>query len=236
MLLARNFLTTYTPDGEIVPVKSIKKIVMRYLQGWFCFDALCLLPITLVFLHYETWIKYFYLIKSLRILKGIESLNPTQLMQPIHQFFNWNLDRKVKADPSLQHDINKDHNNIEERLKIHFILKILKLIILIFNLSFFVGHFWYIYCEIGSEIDRLYNPHHDEDAGLFNVEHFLKFFKLDTFKDNYHVSVTVMYYAFTSMSTVGFGDYHPRSDYERVLVAFILLFGVTIFSYIMGTF
>ena len=45
-----------------------------------------------------------------------------------------------------------------------------------------------------------------------------------------------MYYAFTSLSTVGFGDYHPRSDEERVLCAFILLFGVAIFSYIMGNF
>lgn len=45
-----------------------------------------------------------------------------------------------------------------------------------------------------------------------------------------------MYYAFTSMSTVGFGDYHPRSDPERILCAFILLFGVTMFSYIIGIF
>ena len=45
-----------------------------------------------------------------------------------------------------------------------------------------------------------------------------------------------MYFAFTSLSTVGFGDYHPRSDEERVLCAFILLFGVAIFSYIMGNF
>jgi hypothetical protein len=35
---------------------------------------------------------------------------------------------------------------------------------------------------------------------------------------------------------VGFGDYHPRSNYERFLTAFILLFGVAIFSYIMGIF
>lgn len=45
-----------------------------------------------------------------------------------------------------------------------------------------------------------------------------------------------VYYAFTSLSTVGFGDYHPRSDYERLFIAFALLFGVAIFSYIMGKF
>lgn len=46
----------------------------------------------------------------------------------------------------------------------------------------------------------------------------------------------MVYYAFTSLSTVGFGDYNPRSDFERVLCAMILLFGVAIFSYIMGNF
>jgi amino acid permease len=46
----------------------------------------------------------------------------------------------------------------------------------------------------------------------------------------------VMYFSFTSLSTVGFGDYEPVSDAERLVGAFVLLFGVAIFSYIMGIF
>ena len=48
--------------------------------------------------------------------------------------------------------------------------------------------------------------------------------------------VIVIYWAFTSLSTVGFGDFAPISDTERVVGAFILLLGVAIFSYIMGNF
>lgn len=48
--------------------------------------------------------------------------------------------------------------------------------------------------------------------------------------------VMLTYFAFTTLSTVGFGDYHPRSDLERFFCAFILLFGVACFSLIMGTF
>ena len=48
--------------------------------------------------------------------------------------------------------------------------------------------------------------------------------------------ITVTYFAFTTLSTVGFGDYHPRSDKERAYCAFILLFGVAIFSLVMGKF
>ena len=45
-----------------------------------------------------------------------------------------------------------------------------------------------------------------------------------------------MYFTFTSLSTVGFGDYNPKSNFERLITAFFLLFGVAIFSYIMGEF
>lgn len=48
--------------------------------------------------------------------------------------------------------------------------------------------------------------------------------------------IIFVYFSFTSLTTVGFGDYHPRSDFERVYIAFSLLFGVAIFSYIMGEF
>ena len=44
-------------------------------------------------------------------------------------------------------------------------------------------------------------------------------------------SLTASYFAFTTLSTVGFGDYYPVSDIERFCGAFVLLFGVATFSY-----
>jgi len=55
-------------------------------------------------------------------------------------------------------------------------------------------------------------------------------------KNAYEKAIAMTYYAFTSLSTVGFGDMRPFNDAERALVAFILLFGVAIFSYVMGNF
>ena len=46
----------------------------------------------------------------------------------------------------------------------------------------------------------------------------------------------LMYFAFTTLSTVGFGDFYPQSDSERLFACVILVFGVAIFSYIMGNF
>lgn len=42
-----------------------------------------------------------------------------------------------------------------------------------------------------------------------------------------------MYFMMTSLSTVGFGDYYPKNDAERIFISFILLAGVTVFSFIM---
>ena len=49
-------------------------------------------------------------------------------------------------------------------------------------------------------------------------------------------TILVVYFSFTSLSTVGFGDFTPRSDAERLICAFMLLLGVAIFSIIMGDF
>ena len=49
-------------------------------------------------------------------------------------------------------------------------------------------------------------------------------------------SLSMMYWAFTTLSTVGLGDYYPMSNYERGLSSVGFLMGVAVFSYIMGNF
>jgi len=49
-------------------------------------------------------------------------------------------------------------------------------------------------------------------------------------------AIIMTYWAFTTLSTVGLGDFHPRSNAERVLCAVILLVGSTMFSQIMRNF
>jgi voltage-gated potassium channel len=47
-------------------------------------------------------------------------------------------------------------------------------------------------------------------------------------------TIASFYFTFTTLSTVGFGDYYPRNNIERLMGSFVLLGGVAIFSYIMG--
>lgn len=42
--------------------------------------------------------------------------------------------------------------------------------------------------------------------------------------------MVAIYFAFTTLSTVGFGDFHPKTDFERVFCVFMLIIGLNIFS------
>ena len=52
--------------------------------------------------------------------------------------------------------------------------------------------------------------------------------------DEINQIVAVMYFAFTTMSTVGFGDFHPTNSYERVLGVLIFMFGNAAFTLVIG--
>jgi len=47
-------------------------------------------------------------------------------------------------------------------------------------------------------------------------------------ENNIRAAIAVSYWGFTTLTTIGLGDYHPRSDYERLLCAVIFLVGVSI--------
>jgi len=149
----------------------------------------------------------------------------------------------IENDKELAEDTTQDNNNIEFIMKFGFFLKTLKLIIVIINSSYFMGVFWLIYCQITTYLYEEYSPEEwfdsepNKDGGYDKVgrEYFYYKWELDKLTDN-EKTIKVMYYAFTSLSTVGFGDLSPRNSAERVMVAFILLFGVALFSYIMSIF
>lgn len=110
-------------------------------------------------------------------------------------------------------------------------LKTVKLVILLFNFSYFIGMGWLIMCKVVNDIYAYRDP-------LYNFEsedQFLSKFGLLE-KSDYEKAIINVYFAFTSLSTVGLGDYHPRSDLERLIFSFIMPLGVAIFAYIMGRF
>lgn len=46
--------------------------------------------------------------------------------------------------------------------------------------------------------------------------------------------VICAYYMLTTIATIGYGDYYPLTNIERVICVIVMLFGVAFFSYVMG--
>lgn len=44
------------------------------------------------------------------------------------------------------------------------------------------------------------------------------------------------YFIFTSLSTVGFGDYYPKNSFERIICAMIIFAGNLLFGLIISKF
>ena len=47
------------------------------------------------------------------------------------------------------------------------------------------------------------------------------------------MTITLTYFMATTLTTVGLGDFHPRSNGERIAGSLIMLFGVSFTSLIM---
>lgn len=92
------------------------------------------------------------------------------------------------------------------------------MIMLIFVCSYFMGLAFYVLLDS-------YNDHHSET-------HFFIYYDLED-KDPVELTILLTYYCFTSLSTVGFGDFVPHSNTERIFISITLFNGVLLFSYIL---
>lgn len=146
--------------------------------------------------------------------------------------------RRIKEDHSIGEDTINDHNNIERLLCTSYLLKTFKIIIIISNITYFLGVLWIMLCQtskyfVKQKIDT-------DSTNYFYLEHGFDALYESEPENPSQVNARIMlisvYFSFTSLSTVGLGDYHPKSNIERVVTAMLLLVGVAVFSYILGNF
>lgn len=164
-------------------------------------------------------------------------MDVTKLKQYIKIALINRLERKIEWDHHFANNKIENKNPVESIMFSGYMLKTLQLTILIVNISYILGMLFFILCEFIQDFvyDVDYHLLPEEDIAVFEPENFIQYFELYK-KTPGENGVIMTYYMFTSLSTVGFGDYHPRSDFERIMVSIIILFGVAIQSYIMGNF
>ena len=151
------FLTDYTPDGETEAVKSLPKISTRYLHTDFFWDLLPLIPLPQFFQTVAPrHAKLLYMIKCIRIINGFKLFNVSLMLVSIKKFSQKRMRDLIKTNPELAEDMDQDNNQIEFLMMVNYGLKTFKLIILIINISFFLGMFWLIFCDVTKEITENY--------------------------------------------------------------------------------
>lgn len=132
----------------------------------------------------------------------------------------------------MDHNIYVDYNNITQILYVSFFLRTLKLVMIILVPSYYLGVYWYIFCNFVKDMDE-------------NQEGFITVFEIIESRDlqreeligeRAKTLIKFTYFAFTTLTTIGLGDYHPRNDMERLMCVVIMLVGVTMFGSIMRTF
>ena len=168
----------------------------------------------------ETDSRLFFLLKLVRLPKLNRVMNAKNFADMIKNVFRAQLQNIIKNEHK-QKELNVDNNKIMLQIKIMYMFRVFRLVVTILSLSYFLGTLWYIFSK------RITNS--PDDYTFYN------YYGLYNNSDSENL-IIVVYFAFTTLSTVGFGDYCPKSEAERVITCFILLIGVACLSYIMGQF
>lgn len=151
--IIKNFTTEYKSDGMSKPIRDIKKIAIRYLNTGFIIDLLMVIPFAYIFGGEAVRnAKLCYFIKCYRLVRGFKIFNVSDIISKIQLKSMESMQERIKKNPNLGEDQTIDHNSIEEILLLGYFLKTMKLVIMIFNISFFVGIFFFVFCDIQSQV------------------------------------------------------------------------------------
>lgn len=206
------------------------------MRGRFILDFITILPLYKVLHPYIEFSRLFYMIKLIRLYRGLELLNTKEFMRHIKQYTLGKIKKVIRKHPNRAKDKTINHNHIQRIVLTSYIVRTLKLLIITCSFSYFFGLFWYIFCDIRLILQKRDTSLFDKDFfGENEDENFLVYFQLYN-KSVSENLITMTYFAFTTLTTVGLGDFHPRTNIERALGAFVMLFGVIVTSFITESF
>ena len=116
-----------------------------------------------------------------------------------------------------------DRTIIETRMRTNGLVIAMKILLYTVLALYFTGTYWLGFSLVFYEW-----------AGFENLDDF--FISTEMALPIEEKILRSFYFALTTLSTIGFGDFYPTSDGERILGSFVILFGVALFSIIIGEF
>ena len=203
--------TSFSVKGMLIT--SRKQIIWRYVRGWFWIDVLSGFPYNWLYASpfqdevlYSYDQDYFKFSQMLKLMRIFRIVRALKLL------------KLVKAKKII--------NAIEDSLVNHKVAMgfiFVKLIMFMMLIAHWLACIWHL-SAVESET-------HEADTWK---KLFLNVSQREL--DISEVYVTALYWAFTTMVSVGYGDIHPNSTVEMLIGICTMASSSTIFAFIIGTF
>ena len=147
-------------------------------------------------------------------------------------------------DEQLKYETNEDLNYINRKIYVRYGVKLFRIILIILLITYFAGQYWIIFVQVMClfQKDDLFKEEFGHGSiyltdKLSNYSPHFSFLKNDNVDFTQYSAIEetwmAMYYALTTLSTVGFGDIYPVTNTERLICGFLMISGVLIFSYVL---
>ena len=98
--------------------------------------------------------KIFNILKISRLYLSLKHFNVGHIMKGIKAWMKKRVLRKIQNDSSLANNTLINQNKIELITTIGYALKTFKLVLVIGNVSYFLGVFWMIFYQISEDIAK----------------------------------------------------------------------------------
>lgn len=193
-------------------------IALRYFKGWFFLDVLAVIPLS--FTDYEM-IEYFLRLVRLWKLSKVFSIKEGALMRIILRLFR--LGKKDEKGQIMFSYTDK------------IIASIFQLFLAVIFIVYCLGCVWYWFQNFVNDFKYSSDIQTIPETSVSDENNFSFYYLFDSLKMRSKV-LHSCYYILTTISTIGYGDFHPQNIYEMGFILATMLFGVALFGFIMGNF
>ncbi|KAL7490438.1 hypothetical protein ACHAWT_000029, partial [Skeletonema menzelii] len=193
-----NFVTTYRDRSQDILIANPKQIALHYLRGYFFIDLIATIPFGYI-LTSSSFAVANKLGKLSRLPKLIKFVRAARLLKLLRVYRLHSFIVKIEVEYNIHHGYSR-------------MIKIVTLILLVTHM---VGCFWFLIgiSGGGGQSDNLnqgwvYRYHLDTEARWVQY-------------------IASMYWAFSTLTTVGYGDISARTPQEQTFSMVMMLVGVT---------